>query len=132
MSTEESQIRSTLNSYRTHLVASNAAGCAALYTTDGATMAQNFETQVGKDSIEKWYKLCFSMIALDVEFEIREVVVASAEYAFARTTSAGMQRKLASGESTRESNQELFVMQKVGGEWKIARYCFCTMNPPSS
>lgn len=112
MSTEESQIRTTLRSYRTNLVASNAAGCAALYTTDGATMAQNFETQVGKDAIEKWYKLCFSLIALDVEFEIRKVVVASAEYAFARTTSAGTQRKLASGKSrdtcdTKKPQQEM-------------------------
>ena len=29
-----------------------------------------------------------------------------------------------------EANQELFLFQKIGGAWKIARYCFCTTNPP--
>jgi len=30
------------------------------------------------------------------------------------------------------SLQELFVFQKIDGAWKIARYCFCTTNPPPS
>jgi hypothetical protein len=28
-------------------------------------------------------------------------------------------------------NQELFVFQKVAGDWKIARYCFSAVNPPT-
>jgi hypothetical protein len=36
----------------------------------------------------------------------------------------------ATGESSPESNQELFIFQKLGGAWKIARYCFSTTNPP--
>jgi hypothetical protein len=28
-------------------------------------------------------------------------------------------------------NQELFVFQKVAGDWKIARYCFSATNPPT-
>lgn len=31
--------------------------------------------------------------------------------------------------STPEANQELFVFQRTGGDWKIARYCFSTINP---
>lgn len=132
MSSEESNIRSLLQAYRENLTTSNAPGCVALYTTDGATMAQNFQTQIGMDAIKKWYGLCFSLIALDVEFEIQEIVVASPEWAFARTTSTGTQKKLESGEVSQEKNQELFVLQKVESEWKIARYCFCTTNPPAN
>jgi hypothetical protein len=37
---------------------------------------------------------------------------------------------LATGQSGPEANQELFVMQRVEGAWKIARYAFSTTNPP--
>jgi len=33
-------------------------------------------------------------------------------------------------QSSPEANQELFVFQKVDSDWKIARYCFSTTNPP--
>ena len=130
MNTEVDTIKATLNSYRDHLVASDAEGCSSLYTEDGVTMAQNFTTQVGIEAVKKWYGLCFSLISLDVTFSIEEVVVASGEYAFARTTSVGIQKRLGSGGTSSEGNQELFVMKKVKGEWKIARYCFCSTNPP--
>lgn len=130
MSTDQKRIGNLLQSYRDHLVASDAAKCAALYTNDGATMAQGFQTQVGNKAIAEWYKLCFSLIALDVEFNIREIVIASDKYAFARTTSAGTQKVLATGDVSEESNQELFVLEKVGKDWKIARYCFSTQNSP--
>lgn len=130
MLSDADSIKQTLNAYRDALVASDAVGCASLYTPDGVTMAQNFTTQVGFDAIQEWYTNCFQNIALDVEFEIKEAVAISEEYGFARTTSAGTQKVNATGDTSKEANQELFVMQKVGGEWKIARYCFCTTNPP--
>ena len=123
-------IKATLNAYRDALVASDAKGCVALYADDGVTMAQNFETQVGHDAIMTWYTECFKLITLNVKFDIKEVVVASDEYAFARTTSAGTQKQNKTGETSHEGNQELFVLQKVDKEWKIARYCFSTTNPP--
>ena len=92
-------------------------------------MAQGFPTQVGHDAIREWYTNVFKAINLDVELDIKEVIVTSDEYAFARTSSSGTQKVLQTGGTSKESNQELFVLQKVGGEWKIARYCFSTQNP---
>jgi hypothetical protein len=66
-----------------------------------------------------------------VNFDIKDIVVTSNEYAFARTSSAGTQKVVQIGETSQEANQELFVLQKVGGEWKIARCCFNSMNPAS-
>lgn len=37
---------------------------------------------------------------------------------------------LATGDRGPEANQELFVMQRVDGAWRIARYAFSTTNPP--
>ncbi|KAK3622112.1 hypothetical protein LTR56_020809 [Elasticomyces elasticus] len=123
-------IKKTLNSYRDALVASNAEECASLYASDGVTMAQNFFPVVGRDAIKEWYSNCFANIALSVSFDIKEAVVVSEEYGFARTTSAGTQTINKTGQTSKEANQELFVMKKVEDEWKIARYCFCTTNPP--
>ncbi|TKA69143.1 hypothetical protein B0A55_06722 [Friedmanniomyces simplex] len=127
---ETDGIKKTLNAYRNNLVASNVAGCVDLYAPDGVTMAPGFETQVGHDAVKKWYTMCFETITLDVAFDIKEAVAVSEEYGFARTTSAGAQKINKTGETSREANQELFVMKKVEGEWKIARYCFSSTNPP--
>ena len=129
MSSDQEAIKKTLLAYGKALVATDVPTIVKLYSKDGVLMAQNFPTQVGHNAIREWYTQCFKAIALDVEFDIREAVVVSDEYAFARTSSSGTKKVQATGHTSKESNQELFVMQKVGGEWKIARYCFSTQNP---
>jgi ketosteroid isomerase-like protein len=130
MSSAEAQIKKTLEAYRDALVASDASACASLYARDGVVMAQGFPTQVGHANVSAWYKLCFSLIQLDVEFSFHEIVVVSDKYGFARTSSAGTQKMLSTGHVSNEGNQELFVMAKEGNDWKIGRYCFSTTNGP--
>ncbi|KAK0868365.1 hypothetical protein LTS02_003679 [Friedmanniomyces endolithicus] len=130
MTSDTDGIKKTLNAYRDNLVASNVDGCVKLYASDGVTMAPGSETQVGHDAVKEWYTACFKMITLDVEFDIKEAVAITEEYGFARTTSAGMQKINTTGATSKEASQELFVMKKVEGEWKIARYCFSSTNPP--
>lgn len=130
VTSDSDAIKATLNAYRDALVASDAKGCAKLYAADGVTMAQGFPTQIGNAAVEAWYFKCFEAIALNVKFDIQEVHVVSEKYGFARTTSAGTQKVNATGATSEEANQELFVLEKVDKEWKIARYCFSTTNPP--
>ena len=61
--------------------------------------------------------------------EIRQI---APDWVLARTNSAGRTKNHATGAEGPEANQELFLFQKIGGDWKIARYCFCTTNPPRS
>lgn len=75
------------------------------------------------------YNKVFAAITLSVEFTILEVVPITEEWAFARTVSQGMVKVEGGGESS-EANQELFVLRKMSGVWKIARYCFSTVLPP--
>jgi ketosteroid isomerase-like protein len=91
-------------------------------------MPQNMPSFVGTSEIKKAYDTFFANIKFSVEFTILEVNVVAEEWAFASTTSAGT--TVVHGQENHESNHELFVMQKVEGSWKIARYCFSTMNPP--
>lgn len=132
MDSNTKAINATLNGYRDALVASDTAAVMKLYTDDAVVMAQNFSTQVGRDAVEKWYNLVFELITLNVKFDIKEVSVVSEEYAFARTSSAGTQKDNKSGATEDEANQELFVLRKTGGDWKLARYCFNTTNPPKA
>ena len=125
-SKDSKEISDLLQSYRNALVKSSPKDVIKLYTSDALLMAQGFPIVSSKDSILTWYENCFELITLDVEFDIKEVVVTSGEYAFATTTSAGTQKDNASGKVTHEGNHELFIIQKVDGAWKIARYCFST------
>ncbi|KPI36319.1 uncharacterized protein AB675_7361 [Cyphellophora attinorum] len=113
MSSAEAQIKKTLEAYRDALVASDATGCSSLYVSDGVVMAQGFPSQ------------------LDVEFSFHEIVIVSDKYGFARTSSVGTQRVLGTGKVSNEGNQELFVMEKQGDDWKIGRYCFSTTKGPA-
>jgi ketosteroid isomerase-like protein len=101
-----------------------------LYAPDGVFMAQNFPTATGTDEVRKAYDVTFNMITLSVEVDILEVVPITEKWAFARTASAGTVKVNTTGGGGPEANQELFVMQKIDGAWKIARYCFSTTNPP--
>jgi len=92
-------------------------------------MPQHAPSFVGINNVRKAYEGFFSMIKFNVKFDIQEIVPLSPDWAFARTNSAGTSDVKGRGLGN-EANQELFVFQKSGGEWKIARYCFSTTNPP--
>jgi uncharacterized protein (TIGR02246 family) len=123
-------IRSLLKQYEQALNTSDTEAVMRLYTADGVFMPQHFPSSVGADAIREAYDGVFRAIQLTVTFHIQEVHPAAPEWAFARTNSAGTALVHATAESSAEANQELFVLQKVNGLWKIARYCFSTTNPP--
>jgi uncharacterized protein (TIGR02246 family) len=127
---DKAAITTVLKQYQDALNASSTSSVMKLYAPDGVFMAQNFQTAIGTDEVHKAYDVTFNMITLSVDFNILEVVPINEEWAFARTASAGTVKVHATGGGGPEANQELFVMQKIEGSWKIARYCFSTTNPP--
>jgi uncharacterized protein (TIGR02246 family) len=130
MNADEKAIATVLTKYEDALNRSDTAAVMTLYAPDGVFMPQNFPSSVGADAVRKAYEGVFRAITLTVKFAIAEVRQVGADWAFARTNSAGTAEVNATGESSPEANQELFVFQKVGSDWKIARYCFSTTNPP--
>ena len=123
-------IRSLLHQYEQALNTSNTEAVMQLYTTDGIFMPQHSPSSLGAQAIRQAYESIFHAIRLTVTFDVQEVHPVASEWAFARTNSAGSVLVHATGESSSEANQELFVLQKVDASWKIARYCFSTTNPP--
>jgi uncharacterized protein (TIGR02246 family) len=127
--TDRENIHAVLKAYEQVLNASDVAGVLKLYTEDGVFMAQHNPSAVGIQQVEAAYTGVFQAIDLNVEFDIVEVEVISDDWAFARTNSSGTTTINATGDKIAEGNQELFVLQKIDGDWKIARYAFSTTNP---
>lgn len=65
----------------------------------------------------------FSQIQLNIDFFIEEIEE-EGNIAFATTISKGTVKIHANGAEAPEANRELFVFEKVEGNWKIARYMF--------
>ncbi|HEY2419548.1 MAG TPA: hypothetical protein VGH84_16645, partial [Steroidobacteraceae bacterium] len=69
----------------------------------------------------------FQAIRLNIDFQIAELELLSPEWAFLRTNSTGQITIAANGAVIPEGNQELFLLRKAHGHWKIARYGFSSV-----
>ena len=130
MNVDQEAVAAVLQQYQEALNRSSTDAALALYATGGVFMPQHAPSSVGLAAVRKAYEAVFGAITLAVKFEIAEVLQVAPDWVVARTNSAGRATVNATGESSAEANQELFVFQKVEESWKIARYCFSTTNPP--
>jgi uncharacterized protein (TIGR02246 family) len=130
MNANEQAVAAALSKYEEALNQSDTNAVMKLYAPDGVFMAQNFPSSVGADAVRKAYDAVFKAIKLSVKFNVAEVIEVAPNWVFARTNSAGTVKIHATGQTSAEANQELFVFQKIDSAWKIARYCFSTTNPP--
>ncbi|KAL3299403.1 NTF2-like protein [Colletotrichum asianum] len=126
---ETESITAVLHAYGAALKSRNVEEAVALYTSDGVIMPPHFTAAAGTTALRESYTRIFSSIQLVIKFSIDEIVVMSPDWAFARTTAEGTKTMLATQESEEHTNQELFIMKKEDGGWKIARYAFSTMKP---
>ena len=129
MNPNEKAVAEVLANYQDALNQSDTDAVIKLYAPDGVFMPQNSPSSVGAGEVRNAYDAVFKTIKLTVKFNVDEVVEMAPNWVFARTNSAGTVKVLATGVGGPEANQELFLFQKVDGEWKIARYCFSTTNP---
>jgi uncharacterized protein (TIGR02246 family) len=126
---DEAAIKTVLASYETGLKASNADAVMSLYADDAVLLPQETPTVVGSKAVKQFYVGTFKAIKLDLEFQIAELQVVSNDWAFLRTTSAGTMKILATGNEVPAHYQELFVLHKQAGQWKLARYSFSSTLP---
>jgi uncharacterized protein (TIGR02246 family) len=130
MNADESSVALVLKDYHSALNGSDTEAVLKLYAPDGVFMPEHSPSSVGIAALRRAYDAVFTAITLTVEFENAEVRQIAPDWAFARTNSAGRTKNNATGVEGPEANQELFLFQKIDAAWKIARYCFCTTNPP--
>ncbi len=125
--TQQQAIEKMLFSYRDALNASNVNKVLTLYTQDGVFMPSNAPSAIGQEELKGSYEFVFKNIQLNIEFFIDEIIT-KGDYSFVRTVSRGTTLIHASGQTVPEENRELFVLQNVNGQWKIARYMFNKMK----
>ena len=125
---EKQKIEVLLKNYQKSLNNSDARLAQSLYTKDGIFMPTEAPSGIGSEGILKSYEFVFSQIQLNIEFFIEEIQV-EGNMAFAVTSSKGTTVIHATGDNIPEANRELFVFEKVEGDWKIARYMFNKTEP---
>ncbi len=123
-SQDRAQIEAVLKSYEQSLNASDVNGVIRLYTDDAVLMAPGSPSAVGIQAVENAYAGVFEAIRLNIAFQVAELHLLSSDSAFLRTNSTGQITILANGAVIPEGNQELFLLRKVRGHWKLARYSF--------
>jgi uncharacterized protein (TIGR02246 family) len=132
MTSNERAVAEVLAAYNNALNSSDSNAVMPLYMEDGVFMPPYSPSAVGAVAVREAYDAVFAAIRLTVEFSVAEVVEMSPEWVFARTNSAGNTLNHATGKTSAEGNQELFIFRKDrDGKFKIARYSFSTTNPPA-
>jgi uncharacterized protein (TIGR02246 family) len=130
MTANEKAVAEVLAAYNLALNSSDTNAVMPLYAEDGVFMPPYSASAIGSAAVRKAYDAVFLAIKLNVKFNIAEIVEMSPEWAFARTNSTGTTFNHATGATSAEGNQELFIFRRdQGGKFKIARYSFSTTNP---
>ena len=131
MDQDKKQIEKLLNQYENCLNTADTKGAVALYAEDGMFMPTEAPTAQGKEQLVASYGWVFKTIKLDIKFSVDELRI-SENMAFARTTSRGKVTVLENNVTVPEENREFFLLEKVRGEWRIARYMFNKNKPAHS
>jgi len=131
MTKNERAVAEVLEEYNAALNAADTNSVMPLYADDGVFMPAFNPSAVGTEAVHKAYDAVFAAIRLTVRFDIAEIVELSPEWVFARTNSAGTTLNHATGATTSEGNQELFIFRKdKDDKFRIARYSFSPTKPP--
>jgi uncharacterized protein (TIGR02246 family) len=132
MTANEQAVADVLNAYNVALNSADTDAVMPLYTDDGVFMPPYSPSAIGLEAVRRAYDAVFAAIKLTVKFNVAEIVEMNSDWVFARTNSAGTTLNHATGKTTAEGNQELFIFRKdKDGKFKIARYSFSTTNPQS-
>lgn len=130
---DKAAIAEVMTAYSRALNASSIDDCLALYADDGVFMAPYSQSAVGRAEVRQAYEHVFRTITLHVQFTVAEIVEMSPRWAFVRTNSVGTNRVNATGATSAEGNQELFIFGKGDdGKWRIERYSFSPTNQPQA
>ncbi|MDI1329531.1 MULTISPECIES: SgcJ/EcaC family oxidoreductase [unclassified Pseudomonas] len=121
-------IEMVLKSYETALNNNDIESILSLFGSEPVFMPQNAPALEGREAVRAGYEQVFDTLKLTVQFTIHDVEIAG-EWAWARTTSSGVTKILEAGIEVSEGNNELFILRKESGDWKIHRYLFATSQP---
>jgi uncharacterized protein (TIGR02246 family) len=122
-SKEKSAVEKLFRTYFDALNASDVNKVASLFTEDGVLLATGAPTASGNEQVKGTFQYVFDNFKYDLQVTIGDVTVAG-KYAFVSSASKGTYVVKATGQTAPDEYRELFVIEKVKGDWKIARYIY--------
>lgn len=125
-SSDEAQVRQVVEDYFEALNAGDASRIVALFAEDGEVLPPGAPTAVGRKALQATYDYVVASTDLELEVSIERTQVLG-EVAIVTSTSEG-RLTLRSNGTVLEGQRfrETFVLQKVSGQWRIARYMYNT------
>jgi len=120
---DEAKIRELIFAYEIALNNEEIEKIPMLYSEQAIFMPPEIPAINGVEEIGLTYEYLFSQFDFELEFDIKEVVIAE-NFAYVISNSEGT-ITLESNETEETSkNQEIFILIKEGDNWKISRYMF--------
>ena len=118
-------VRAVIEADGDRLAAADAPGVVSQYTGNAAAMQPGLETVVGSRQLTAAYD-AFENMHLDFTFRFDDIIVRG-DLAEVRTTGQGTITIRGTGETQPVRFRELFVLERTGGDWKIAQYMYQQM-----
>ncbi len=120
---DEAKIRELISVYQIALNNEEIEKISTLYSEQAIFMPPEIPAINGVEEIVLTYEYLFSQFDFELEFDIKEVVVAE-NFAYVLSNSEGTITLESSGTEETSKNQEIFILIKEGDNWKISRYMF--------
>ncbi len=117
------EIQNLIQTYQSSLNEADVDLVRAVYADDAVFIGQPFPTATGVEEIVALYADFFSKLDFIVQFDVQEIEL-SGDLGFVRTRSHGTIVPKGQNPEGSEGNREIFVVKRVGGEWKFFRYIF--------
>lgn len=122
------EIGGVIKAYEKALSASDTSAVMGLYGSVPVFVPPNSKGVAGRDAVKSAYEGLFKTIKPSLVFTIHEVV-ALGDTAYVRTSSEGEVEVLANNAKVKDAYNELFIVRKEQGQWKIHRYIFNSAMP---
>ncbi|MBV8129935.1 MAG: nuclear transport factor 2 family protein [Planctomycetaceae bacterium] len=120
------QVKGVVERYQDGLNSSDFAKIRPLFATNSVAEWNEKATMIGVDAMAKPYNDLFKAIKFKTDFQYDAVDVYG-DVAIVRTHHpVGPEHFLADGSKKLDFNREIFVLRRLGGEWKIMLYTFNT------
>ncbi len=117
------EIQNLIQTYQSSLNEADVDLVRGVYADDALFIGQPFPTATGIEEIVAIYANFFSKLDFNVQFDVQEIEL-SGDLGFVRTRSHGTIVPKGQNPEGSEGNREIFVVKRVGGEWKFFRYIF--------
>jgi len=118
-----SDFQKIMDNYAAALASGDVEALVGLYSPKGVFMREEMKAVVGQDALRAAYKEVFATLNMNLQFTVREAEEAG-DMAWLRSVSKGTVKLLKTGVETKQGYNQLIVLRREGGAWKIRAYLY--------